>query len=88
MTVDDLFDWIAKHKDPLIESLLKGDYQPQPVRGIEIPKHGNKGVRLLGVPSPCSAIDSLVGLRFSRRVMVNRQSLYHALIPLSKCLRT
>lgn len=57
MTVDDLFDWIAKHKESLIESLLIGDYQPQPVRGIEIPKPGNKGVRLLGVPS---VVDRLV----------------------------
>ena len=53
----DLFDWIAKHKKSLIESLLIGDYQPQPVRGIEIPKPGNKGVRLLGVPS---VVDRLV----------------------------
>lgn len=57
MTVEDLFDWIAKHKESLIESLLTGNYQPQPVRGIEIPKPGNKGVRLLGVPS---VVDRLV----------------------------
>lgn len=57
MTVDALFGWIAKHKESLIESLLTGDYQPQPVRGIEIPKPGNKGVRLLGVPS---VVDRLV----------------------------
>jgi RNA-directed DNA polymerase len=58
MTVDELFDWIAKHKESLIESLLAGTYQSQPVLGVEIPKPGkNKGVRLLGIPS---AIDRLV----------------------------
>jgi len=58
MTVDKLRDWIAEHKASLIESLLTGTYQPQPVRGVEIPKPGkNKGVRLLGIPS---AVDRLV----------------------------
>lgn len=57
MTVDKLRDWIAKHKESLIESLLTGTYQPQSVRGLEIPKPGNKGVRLLGIPS---AVDRLV----------------------------
>lgn len=58
MTVDKLRDWIAEHKESLIESLLTGTYQPQSVRGIEIPKPGkNKGVRLLGIPS---AVDRLV----------------------------
>lgn len=58
MTVDKLRAWIAEHKESLVESLLTGTYQPQPVRGVEIPKPGkNKGVRLLGIPS---AVDRLV----------------------------
>jgi RNA-directed DNA polymerase len=58
MTVDELRNWIAEHKESLIESLLTGRYQPQPVRGVEIPKPGkSKGVRLLGIPS---AVDRLV----------------------------
>lgn len=58
MTVDDLYVWIVKHKTSLIESLLSGTYQPQSVRGVEIPKPGkNKGTRLLGIPC---AIDRLV----------------------------
>jgi len=58
MTVDDLFAWIAQHKESLIESLLAGTYQPHPVLGIEIPKPGkNKGVRQLGVPC---VVDRLV----------------------------
>ncbi len=56
-TVDDLMEWIAVHKDTLIESLLTGDYRPQPVRGVEIPKPGGKGVRQLGIPS---VVDRLV----------------------------
>lgn len=44
MTVDDLLEWIAVHKESLIESLLTGTYQPQAVRGVEIPKPGGKGV--------------------------------------------
>lgn len=50
MTVDDLLEWIAVHKESLIESLLTGTYQPQAVRGVEIPKPGGKGVRQLGIP--------------------------------------
>lgn len=58
MTVDELYDWIAKHKESLIESMLAGTYQPKPVRGIEIPKPGkNKGTRLLGIPC---VVDRLV----------------------------
>ncbi len=57
MTIDALFDWIAQHKESLIESLLTGSYQPQPVLSVAIPKPGNKGVRLLGIPC---VIDRLV----------------------------
>jgi hypothetical protein len=37
MTVNDLRPWIAANKDALITALLDGSYQPQPVRGVEIP---------------------------------------------------
>ena len=57
MNVDDLMEWMAKHKESLIESLLAGSYQPQPVLGVEIPKPGGKGVRQLGIPS---VVDRLV----------------------------
>lgn len=51
MSVDDLFGWLVQHKESLIESLLAGTYQPEPVLGIEIPKPGRgKGLRLLGIP--------------------------------------
>ncbi len=56
MTLDDLAAWIAAHKDTLIVSLLEGRYQPQPVRGVQIPKPGG-GMRQLGIPT---VVDRLV----------------------------
>jgi RNA-directed DNA polymerase len=56
MSVDDVRAWIAVHKDGFIASLLDGSYQPQPVRGVEIPKPGG-GVRQLGIPT---VVDRLV----------------------------
>jgi RNA-directed DNA polymerase len=56
ITLDELAAWIAAHKDTLIASLLAGNYQPQPVRGVQIPKPGG-GVRQLGIPT---VVDRLV----------------------------
>ena len=56
MTVSDLRAWIAANKDALITALLAGSYQPQPVRGVEIPKPGG-GNRQLGIPT---VVDRLV----------------------------
>lgn len=56
LTVGELAAWIATHKDELVASLLDGSYQPQPVRGVQIPKPGG-GMRQLGIPT---VIDRLV----------------------------
>lgn len=56
MTIAEARDWIAEHQEELIASLTSGDYQPQPVRGVQIPKPGG-GVRQLGIPT---VIDRLV----------------------------
>ncbi len=56
MTVKDLGEWLKTHKDELIASLLDESYQPQPVKGVQIPKSGG-GKRQLGIPT---AVDRLV----------------------------
>jgi RNA-directed DNA polymerase len=56
MPVEELPEWIGKHKEELIRSLLEGDYTPKPVRGVEIPKAGG-GVRQLGIPT---VVDRLI----------------------------
>jgi RNA-directed DNA polymerase len=56
MTVGELSAWVRAHRDTLIASLLDGTYQPQPVRGVQIPKPGG-GVRQLGIPT---VVDRLV----------------------------
>lgn len=50
MRVDEMREFIAAHKEPLIQSLLDGSYKPKPVRKVEIPKpDGTK--RSLGIPT-------------------------------------
>ena len=49
MTVHELADWLREHSAALAASLLDGTYQPQPVRGVLIPKPGG-GQRQLGIP--------------------------------------
>lgn len=50
MQVEDMREFIAAHKEPLIQSLLNGSYKPQAVRKVEIPKpDGSK--RSLGIPT-------------------------------------
>jgi RNA-directed DNA polymerase len=57
MSVGKLGGWIEKHQQAFIASLLDGSYQPQPVRGVQIPKPGGKGMRQLGIPT---VVDRLV----------------------------
>lgn len=57
MEVTDLSEWISRNKDALIQSLLCGDYVPQEVRKVEIPKPDGKGKRMLCIPT---VVDRLV----------------------------
>jgi RNA-directed DNA polymerase len=56
MTVDALKAWCRSHGGELIGRLLEGSYQPQSVRGVQIPKPGG-GERQLGIPT---VVDRLV----------------------------
>ena len=57
MEVDELKPYLHTHWKRIKEQLLEGNYQPQPVRRVEIPKPGGKGMRKLGVPT---VVDRLI----------------------------
>src|SRR6266581_1044147 len=50
ITVDHLTDYLKQHWPVIREQLLKGTYEPKPVRRVEIPKPDG-GVRKLGIPT-------------------------------------
>ena len=68
MTVAQLRAYLREHWLRIKEELLAGEYQPQPVRKVEIPKPGGKGKRMLGIPT---VIDRLI-----------QQALHQVLSPL------
>jgi RNA-directed DNA polymerase len=51
MTVSELPGYLKQHWPAIREQLLKGTYQGQPVRRVEIDKPDGSGVRKLGVPA-------------------------------------
>ena len=50
MTVGELPGYLKVHWPVIRERLLAGQYQPQPVRRVEIDKPGGQGKRKLGIP--------------------------------------
>jgi len=56
MTVEQLKPYLQEHWVKIKEYLLKGEYQPQPVRCVEIPKPQG-GMRQLGIPT---VVDRLI----------------------------
>ncbi|MGG6432142.1 group II intron reverse transcriptase/maturase [Anoxybacillus sp. D401a] len=50
MPVQNLRTHIVENWQSIKEAILKGTYEPMPVRRVEIPKHDG-GVRLLGIPT-------------------------------------
>lgn len=50
MEVESLRDYFVEYKDSLINAILTGNYRPNPVRRVSIPKDGGKK-RNLGIPT-------------------------------------
>ena len=57
LTVEQLRAYLREHWLRIKEELLAGDYCPQPVLKVEIPKPGSKGMRMLGIPT---VVDRLI----------------------------
>lgn len=51
VSVEDLRATLRQDWPRIKEELLDGRYQPQPVRKVDIPKPGGKGMRQLGIPT-------------------------------------
>lgn len=50
MTVDDMHDYFKTHIESIRKALMSGEYRPQAVLGVKIPKPGG-GERQLGIPT-------------------------------------
>jgi RNA-directed DNA polymerase len=51
MTVEELPGYLQQHWPAIREQLLKGTYEPKPVRRVEIEKPDGGGMRKLGIPT-------------------------------------
>jgi RNA-directed DNA polymerase len=51
MTVEELVPYLKMEWPRIREELIKGTYQPMPVRQVEIPKPNGSGKRSLGIPT-------------------------------------
>jgi RNA-directed DNA polymerase len=57
MTVEELKPYLKTEWPKIKEQLLEDRYKPKPVRRVEIPKPGGKGMRSLGIPT---VVDRLI----------------------------
>lgn len=51
MRVDELLPYLKQHGDEIIQQLREGEYKPNPVRRVAIPKEEKGKVRKLGIPT-------------------------------------
>jgi group II intron reverse transcriptase/maturase len=70
MTIESLKEHLVAHRDTLLNSILDGNYCPNPVRRVEIPKETNKK-RMLGIPT---VVDRVV-----------QQAIQQTLSPIDEC---
>ena len=68
MSVNDLPEFLKEHQDKIATAICTGQYLPQPILGIEIPKSNGKK-RLLGVPTVVDrvlqqAVSQVIGPKF------------------------
>ena len=51
MSVDELLPYLREHRLELLQQIRDGNYKPNPVRRVEIPKEERGKVRKLGIPT-------------------------------------
>lgn len=72
MTVKELQGWLGENLYELQHQLLQGAYEPQPIRGVQIPK-ANGGKRQLGIPT---VIDRLIQQAMHQVLSVDYESIF------------
>ena len=70
MPVQNLRQHIVENWPSIKEAILKGTYEPMPVRRVEIPKPDG-GVRLLGIPT-VTRLRQLLGKQMSRKSLYDK----------------